>query len=104
MVSKQKSTEGENETEAEITASLWYRIAAILTTNEGAGLILFLATAALVPVMYGIRWARISVNNSLVFTSDLPAIEPPAGSETVDLTEMLTETTIPQPADPGAAA
>ncbi|HIX31122.1 MAG TPA: copper amine oxidase N-terminal domain-containing protein [Firmicutes bacterium] len=37
-------------------------------------------------------------------TSDLPAIEPPAGSETVDLTEMLTETETAQPADPGAAA
>ena len=72
---KETKPEGENETKEEITSSGWYRIASLLTKTEGSWLIIFLVTIALFPIMYGVRWFRISVNNSLVFTPDLPAMK-----------------------------
>ena len=47
---------------------------------------------------------HFDLNAQTVATAMEPAVEPPAGSETVDLTEMLTETDTAQSADPGAAA
>ena len=77
LIGDKKGTdmEGEKETKEEITSSGWYRIASLLTKTEGAWLIIFLVTLALFPIMYGVRWFKISVNNSLVFTPDLPAMK-----------------------------
>ena len=57
-----------------VAASRWYRIAAILTTSEGAALIIALVLLAMLPIMMGVKDFRYGIENSLVYTDDLPSM------------------------------
>jgi len=59
----------------EIMSSGWYHISEILTSKEGSWLVLLLVIGALFPIIYCVRWFKYTVNNSLVFTKDLPAMQ-----------------------------
>lgn len=60
--------------EEEVKKSRWYRIATVLTMGEGAALIIALVLLAMFPIMYGIKDFKYGIENSLVYTDDLPSM------------------------------
>ena len=58
-----------------IVNSGWYRVAEILTGREGSCIVFLLVIAALLPIMFSVRWFTYSDSNALVFTNDLPAMK-----------------------------
>lgn len=57
-----------------VQKSRWYRIATVLTMGEGAGLVIILVLLAMFPIMYGIKDFEYGIENSLVYTDDLPSM------------------------------
>ena len=57
-----------------VRKSRWYRIATVLTMGEGAALVIALVLLAMFPIMYGIKDFEYGIENSLVYTDDLPSM------------------------------
>lgn len=63
-----------SDTEEEMKKSRWFRIATVLTMGEGAALVIVLVLLAMFPIMYGVKGFKYGIENSLVYTDDLPSM------------------------------